>query len=114
MNSDSAHTITDEIRRLQTRIIELEKKQKEQEEQSKIPSVDQCFHTIRKTLQEKKEAIQRNNYYVSVPLAKYYDKQLVSYLESIYYILINMDDRLVKIENRLDSDTHTHTDTIYT
>ena len=91
-------SITEEIRRLQNRIIELEKQQKENEEKNKPPSIKYCFDNIQNILREKKTAIQRNKYYISIPLAKYYDQQLVSYLDSIYHILTNMNSRLERIE----------------
>jgi 20S proteasome alpha/beta subunit len=92
------NSITEEIRRLQNRIIELEKQQKENEERNRPPPIEYCFDNIQNILREKKIAIQRNKYYISIPLAKYYDQQLVSYLDSIYHILTNMNSRLERIE----------------
>ena len=49
-------------------------------------------------LTEKKSAIKNNRYSKSVPLARYYDVQLVTYLEAIYNILHTLDYRLKELE----------------
>ena len=102
------NSITEEIHRLQTRIIELEKQQKENEEKNRPPHIDSCLNNIQNILREKKHAIQKNKYYISIPLAKYYDQQLVSYLESIYFILTNMNSRLERIEQKSESEYYSH------
>ena len=87
---------TDEIQKLQSRILELEKLGKI--EQSKETSIDVNFNTINDILNEKKTQIKQNNYSRSLPLAKWYDEQLVIRLEAIFNSLKILDERLKKIE----------------
>ena len=49
-------------------------------------------------VKEKKTNITNNRYSKSVPLARYYDQQLVTQLEAIYNILQIIDERLTKLE----------------
>ena len=91
-------SITEEIQHLQLRILELEKQKKEKDENDKKTSIDQNFKVINDLLNEKKTNIDNNRYSKSVPLAKYYDKQLVTHLEAIYNILQIVDERITKLE----------------
>jgi len=91
-------TISDEIQQLQLRISQLEKQQKEMDENNKTISIEHNFNVINNLLSEKKTAIINNRYSKSVPLARYYDKQLVTHLEAIYNILQIIDKRLQKLE----------------
>jgi len=93
-------SITEEIQQLQLRISELEKQQKEKDESDKKTSIDQNFNVINDVLTEKKTAIDNNRYSKSVPLARYYDQQLVTHLEAIYNILQIVDERLKKLEEK--------------
>jgi hypothetical protein len=94
----SSHT--DEIQQLQLRILELEKQKKEKDEIDKKTSIDHNFNVINDVLSEKKNAININRYSKSVPLARYYDQQLVSRLEAIYNILRIVDERLKNLEEK--------------
>jgi hypothetical protein len=49
---------------------------------------------------KKKTAIKNNRYSKSVPLARYYDQELVTHLEAIYNILQILDNRLNKLEDK--------------
>jgi hypothetical protein len=91
-------SITEEIQHLQLRILELEKQKKEKDENDKKTSIDHNFNVINDLLNEKKTNIDNNRYSKSVPLAKYYDKQLVTHLEAIYNILQIVDERITKLE----------------
>ena len=93
-------SITEEIQQLQVRILELEKQKKEKDESDKRTSIEHNFNVINDVLTEKKTAINNNRYSKSVPLAKYYDKELVTHLESIYNILQIVDERLKKLEDK--------------
>ena len=93
-------SITEEIQQLQLRILELEKQQKEKDESDKNTSIEHNFKVINDVLTEKKTAINNNRYSKSVPLAGYYDEQLVRRLEAIYNILQIVDERLKKIEEK--------------
>ena len=90
--------IEEEIRQLQLRILELEKQKKEKDESDKKTSIDHNFKVINNLLTEKKTDIINNRYSKSVPLARYYDQELVTHLEAIYNILQIVDERLKKLE----------------
>jgi len=92
--------IPEEIQQLQLRILELEKQKKEKDENDKKTSIDHNFKIINDLLTEKKTAINNNRYSKSVPLARYYDQQLVTHLESIYNILQILNERLKKLEDK--------------
>ena len=53
---------------------------------------------INNVLNEKKTNIANDRYSKSVPLARYYDQQLVTHLDAIYNILQVVDERLKKLE----------------
>ena len=93
-------SVTEEIQNLQLRILELEKQKKEKDESDKKTSIDHNFNVINDVLTEKKTAIDNNRYSKSVPLARYYDQQLVTHLEAIYNILQIVDERLKKLEEK--------------
>ena len=93
-------SVTEEIQQLQLRILELEKQKKEKDESDKKTSIDHNFKVINDLLTKKKTAINNNRYSKSVPLAKYYDQELVTHLESIYNILQIVDERLKKLEDK--------------
>jgi len=91
-------SITEEIQQLQLRILELEKQQKD--ESTKKTSIHHNFKVLNDILNEKKTAINNNRYSKSVPLARYYDQELVTHLEAIYNILQIVDERLKKLEEK--------------
>ena len=91
-------SVPEEIQQLQLRILELEKQKKEKNESDKKTSIDHNFKVINDLLTEKKTAINNNRYSKSVPLARYYDQELVTHLEAIYNILQIVDERLKKLE----------------
>lgn len=93
-------SVTEEIRQLQLRILEMEKQQKEKDEIDKKTSIDHNFKMINDVLTEKKTAINNNRYSKSVPLARYYDQELVTHLEAVYNILKIVDERLKKLEEK--------------
>ena len=69
------------------------------EENNKKTSISYNFEVINNLLNEKKTAITNNRYSKSVPLARYYDQELVTHLEAIYNILQVFNERLDKLEN---------------
>jgi len=93
-------SVTEEIQQLQVRILELEKQKKEKYESDKKTSIEHNFKVINDVLIEKKTAINNNRYSKSVPLARYYDQELVTHLEAIYNILQIVDERLKKLEDK--------------
>ena len=93
-------SVPEEIQQLQLRILELEKQKKEKDESDKKTSIDHNFKVINDLLTEKKTAINNNRYSKSVPLARYYDQQLITHLEAIHNILQIVDERLKKLEEK--------------
>ena len=93
-------SVTEELQQLQVRILELEKQKKEKDESDKKTSIEHNFKVINDVLTEKKTAINNNRYSKSVPLARYYDQELVTHLEAIYNILQIVDERLKKLEDK--------------
>jgi len=93
-------SVPEEIQQLQLRILELEKQKKEKDESDKKTSIDHNFKVINDLLTEKKTAINNKRYSQSVPLAKYYDQELVTHLEAVYNILHIIDERLKKLEEK--------------
>jgi hypothetical protein len=91
-------SISDEITRLQLRMFELEKQQQIEKETLNKTSISYNFATITDLLAKKKTAITNNRYAKNVPLARYYDEELVTHLEAIYNILQILDTRLSNIE----------------
>ena len=87
------NSITEEIQQLQLKLNELEKQKKEKEENDKKTSIDYNFGVINNLLNEKKTAITNNRYSKSIPLARYYDQELVTHLEAIYNILQVFNER---------------------
>ena len=91
---------SEEIQQLKLRILELEKQKNEKDESDKKTSIDHNFKVINDVLTEKKTSINNNRYSKSVPLARYYDQELVTHLEAIYNILQIVDKRLKKLEEK--------------
>ncbi len=91
--------VSEEITKLQLRIIELEKQQQIENETLNKNSISHNFTIITDLLTKKKTSIKNNRYSKNVPLARYYDEELVTHLEAIYNILQILDTRLGKIEN---------------
>ena len=94
-------SVTEEIRQLQLRILELEKQQKEKDEIDKKTSIDHNFNVINDVLEKKKTFI--NNNYYSKPRSitgVNYNKDIIIHLEAIYNILQIVDERLKKLEEK--------------
>ena len=94
------NSVTEEITKLQLRIVELEKQQKEQNESEEKNSIDHNFKVINDLLIKKKTAIKNNSYSKSFPLARCNDQELVTHLEAFINILKIVDERLTKIEEK--------------
>ena len=61
------------------------------------------FKVINDLLAERKKAIASNKYSSQIPLAKYYDQELVTHLDATFNILQIMDDRLTKLEKHMQN-----------
>ena len=51
-------------------------------------------------IDEKRNQIERNSYSKSIPLARFYDQEKVAYLEPIFNILKNINQRLEALERK--------------
>jgi tRNA U55 pseudouridine synthase TruB len=56
--------------------------------------------TLENIIDEKKKKIERNNYSKSIPLAQFYDREKVAYLEPIFNMLKNIQERLEVLEKK--------------
>lgn len=91
-------TSPNEIDELKLKIIELEKEQEQKDLIYKKTSIEYNLQVIEKTLEKINNDIIQNKYSKSIPLAKFYDEKLVSYLEPIYNLLKITNERLDNIE----------------
>ena len=92
------NSVSEELKQLQLKIVELEKQQKEEDERAKKLSIDYNFNVIKDVLTNKKTKIYSN---ISSQVShKSYDTQLVTHLEAIYNILHILDKRLEKLEQK--------------
>jgi len=99
------NSIDTEIQQLQARIAELEKIKKESAESDSFklienPSVADNLVIINNILKDKKKAIVNNRYSSAVPLARFYDQELVTRLEAISNILQQFNKRLIRLEKK--------------
>ena len=81
-----------EINTLRERISFLENQKKE------LCSPVDNFKVLSDFISERKRSVDMNRYSKSVPLAKYYDEQKVLYLNAIFNILVDLDNRLTNLE----------------
>jgi len=99
------NSIDTEIQQLQARIAELEKIKKESAEAEPFKLIDSLsvadnLVIINNILKQKKQAIINNRYSTAVPLARFYDQELVTRLEAISNILQQFNKRLIRLERK--------------
>jgi hypothetical protein len=90
--------IDSEIHALRARIKALEEQKAIRVEKAEKESVFP-LKTLGDIIQEKKMQIERNSYSKSVPLAGFYDREKVAFLEPIFNMLIDIQKRLEVLEN---------------
>lgn len=56
--------------------------------------------TLESFIDEKRKVIERNNYSTSIPLAKLYDREKLAFLEPIFNMLTNIQERLEALEKK--------------
>jgi len=86
----------EETEQIQLKIFDLEMQENKKHKNSPIKY---DLYVIDDVLNIKKNRI-KNSKYGAGPLEKLRDQQLVRYLEAIYNILQNLDDRLSKLEEK--------------
>ena len=70
--------------------------------ESEITSEKKAFplKSLESIIDEKKKQIERNSYSKSIPLARFYDQEKVSFLEPIFNMLKNIQERLDALERK--------------
>ncbi len=92
-------SIDSELMSMRYRLAALEK---EKEKQVLEERVKKAFplKTLGDIIEAKKQQIARNGYSKSIPLARFYDQEKVDFLEPIFNMLKNIQDRLELIEQK--------------
>jgi hypothetical protein len=69
---------------------------------SELASEKKAFplNTLEAIINEKRKQIERNSYSKSVPLAQFYDREKVAFLEPIFNMLKNIQERLDALERK--------------
>ena len=88
-----------ELNTLRIRLATLEEQKRIQTE---IASEKKAFplKTLEVIIDEKRKQIERNSYSKSFPLARFYDQEKVAFLEPIFNILKNIQERLDALEKK--------------
>jgi hypothetical protein len=89
-------TINNEIEQLRRRLAELEEKKRVEES---LPKQDP-MNLLEKFIQDKKNQLERGRYSKNVPLAAFYDREKVDFLEPILYALKDIHERLTALESK--------------
>jgi hypothetical protein len=84
-----------EINRLRGMLASLEQQKRIESEKKACP-----LKTLEGILDEKRKQIERNSYSKSIPLARFYDKEKVEFLEPIFNMLKNIHERLDVLEKK--------------
>lgn len=86
-----------ELNALRSRIAMLEEQKRIE---SETASEKKAFplKTLEAIIDGKKKQIERNSYSKSIPLARFYDQEKVEFLEPIFNMLKNIQDRLEALE----------------
>jgi hypothetical protein len=92
-------TIDSELETLRLRLASLEE-QKRIEAETAAEKKAFPLKTLEGILDEKKKQIERNRYSKSIPLARFYDQEKVAYLEPIFNMLKNIQERLEVLEKK--------------
>jgi hypothetical protein len=90
--------INSEIDALRIRLAELEKK-KEQEKEQELEKKTFPLKILEKIVEEKRKQIQRGSY-KSAPLERFNDQDKLAFLEPIFYMLQNIQERLDVLEKK--------------
>ena len=56
--------------------------------------------TLEGIIDEKRKLIERNSYSKSIPMARFYDQEKVAFLEPIFNMLKNIQERLDSLEKK--------------
>lgn len=96
------NNVQDEIMLLKNKIELLENQKLLDEIKYKQTNITYNIQELEKFIQTTKNSISTNRYSKQVPLARWYDQRLISYLEPIYNLLKITNERLDKIETYIN------------
>ena len=96
-----SNNIQDEIALLKNKIEELEKQKMLDESKYKESNIDYNIQQLEKFIQKTNYQINNGRYSKSIPLAKWNDERIISYLTPIYNLLKITNERLDKMESIL-------------
>ena len=88
-----------ELNALRIRLATLEE-QKHIQSESESEKKAFPLKTLEAIIDEKRKKIERNRYSKSLPLAQFYDQEKVAFLEPIFNMLTNIQERLDALENK--------------
>ena len=88
-----------ELNALRIRLAALEE-QKRIETETAAAKKEFPIKTLEGIIYEKKMQIERNSYSKSLPLARFYDQEKVAFLEPIFHMLKNINERLDALEKK--------------
>ena len=88
-----------ELNALRIRLATLEE-QKRIESESASTKMAFPLMALEGIIDEKREQIKRNSYSKSIPLARFYDQEKVAFLEPIFNMLKNIQERLDALEKK--------------
>jgi hypothetical protein len=88
-----------EINALRIRLATLEEQKRVD---SETASENKAFplKTLESIIDEKRKQIERNSYSKNIPLARFYDQEKLAFLEPIFNILKNIQERLDALEEK--------------
>jgi hypothetical protein len=88
-----------ELNALRIRLATLEEQKRIE---SEIASEKKAFplNTLEGIIDKKRKQIERNSYSKSIPLARFYDQEKVEFLEPIFNMLKNIQERLDALERK--------------
>ena len=91
--------IDSEVEKLRLRLAALEE-QKRVEEANAAEKKAFPLKALEGILEEKRKMVERNRYSKSIPLARLYDQEKLAYLEPIFNMLKNIQERLEVLEKK--------------
>jgi hypothetical protein len=91
--------IDSELKELHIRLATLEEQKRID---SEVTSEKKAFplKILESIIDEKRKKIERNSYSKSIPLARFYDQEKLAFLEPIFNMLKNIQERLDALERK--------------
>jgi hypothetical protein len=70
------------------------------QDENELKKKENPLNTLKDIIDEKKDKVERNSYSKSVPFARGYDIEKLGYLESIYNMLRDLNERVENLEKK--------------